>query len=86
VKYQTSRRNNPEDSHLQTRRRENLKSDLTAAIYNSWASTQGNSLVRFDYPAFTVLCSALSAINTESTEYKVSWLWGTEHKTMNISL
>jgi hypothetical protein len=24
--YQTTRRNNPEDSHLQTRRRENLKS------------------------------------------------------------
>jgi hypothetical protein len=26
--YQTTRRNNPEDSHLQTRRRENLKSRL----------------------------------------------------------
>jgi hypothetical protein len=26
--YQTSRRNNPEDSHLRTRRREDLKSDL----------------------------------------------------------
>jgi hypothetical protein len=27
--YQTARRNNPEDSHLRTRRRENLKSHLT---------------------------------------------------------
>jgi hypothetical protein len=27
--YQTTRRNNPEDSHLHTRRRENLKSNLT---------------------------------------------------------
>jgi hypothetical protein len=26
--YQTTRRNNPEDSHLYTRRRENLKSGL----------------------------------------------------------
>jgi hypothetical protein len=26
--YQTTRRNNPEDSHLHTRRRENLKSHL----------------------------------------------------------
>jgi hypothetical protein len=26
--YQTTRRYNPEDSHLHTRRRENLKSDL----------------------------------------------------------
>jgi hypothetical protein len=26
--YQTTRRNNPQDSHLHTRRRENLKSDL----------------------------------------------------------
>jgi hypothetical protein len=32
--YQTTRRNNPEDSHLQTRRRENLKShrDLKVVI------------------------------------------------------
>jgi hypothetical protein len=27
--YQTTRRNNPEDSHLHTRRRENLKSHIT---------------------------------------------------------
>jgi hypothetical protein len=27
--YQTTRSNNPEDSHLRTHRRENLKSDLT---------------------------------------------------------
>jgi hypothetical protein len=27
--YQTARRNNPEDSHLHTRRRENLKSQMS---------------------------------------------------------
>jgi hypothetical protein len=30
--YQTTRCNNPEDSHLQTRRRENLKSHIRIAI------------------------------------------------------
>jgi hypothetical protein len=31
--YQTTRRNNPEDSHLHTRRRENIKSHLTTWLY-----------------------------------------------------
>jgi hypothetical protein len=31
--YQTSRRNNPEDSYLHTRRRENLKSSSDAACF-----------------------------------------------------
>jgi hypothetical protein len=30
--YQTTRRNNPEDSHLHTRRRENLKSHFITAV------------------------------------------------------
>jgi hypothetical protein len=30
--YKTTRRNNPEDSHLHTRRRENLKSHITACL------------------------------------------------------
>jgi hypothetical protein len=37
--YQTTRRYNPEDSHLHTHRRENLKSYLTFQVYwqgNSW--------------------------------------------------
>jgi hypothetical protein len=32
VNYQTTRRNNPEDSHLHTRRRENLKFDNNILI------------------------------------------------------
>jgi hypothetical protein len=30
--YQTARRNNPEDSHLHTRRRENLKSHFSLLV------------------------------------------------------
>jgi hypothetical protein len=30
--YQTTRRNNPEDSHLHTRRRENLKSHVSVSF------------------------------------------------------
>jgi hypothetical protein len=32
--YQTTRRNNPEDSHLYTRRRENLKCHHRIVIYS----------------------------------------------------
>jgi hypothetical protein len=32
--YQTTRRNNPEDSHLHTRRRENLKSHKIIKVYS----------------------------------------------------
>jgi hypothetical protein len=31
--YQTTRRNNPEDSHLHTRRRENMKSHFPSADF-----------------------------------------------------
>jgi hypothetical protein len=34
--YQTTRRNNPEDSHLHTQRRENLKSHLLLYICNRY--------------------------------------------------
>jgi hypothetical protein len=33
--YQTTQRYNPEDSHLRTHRRENLKSDLCVSIFLS---------------------------------------------------
>jgi hypothetical protein len=33
--YQTTRRNNPEDSHLYTRRRENLKSHMHYGVHKS---------------------------------------------------
>jgi hypothetical protein len=40
--YQTTRRNNPEDSHLHTRHRENLKShpDILAYLKNTNAGTK----------------------------------------------
>jgi hypothetical protein len=37
--YQTTRRNNPEDSHFHTRRRENLKSHKSKTDFrNTWIS------------------------------------------------
>jgi hypothetical protein len=36
--YQTTRRNNPEDSHLHTRRRENLKSHFIICVHIKWTS------------------------------------------------
>jgi hypothetical protein len=36
--YQTTRRNNPEDSHLHTRRRENLKSHIIISNFKAWAN------------------------------------------------
>jgi hypothetical protein len=33
--YQTTRRYNPEDSHLRTNRRENLKSYFSSALYTN---------------------------------------------------
>jgi hypothetical protein len=40
--YQTTRRYNPEDSHLRTQRRENLKSYLTTQIFKQ-VSTQSST-------------------------------------------
>jgi hypothetical protein len=34
--YQTTRRNNPEDSNCRTRRRENLKSHKKKSLYNPY--------------------------------------------------
>jgi hypothetical protein len=34
--YQTTRRTNPEDSHLHTRRRENLKSQIMFSVCAEW--------------------------------------------------
>jgi hypothetical protein len=36
--YQTTRRYNPEDSHLRTHRRENLKSYFEKSLYEIWGS------------------------------------------------
>jgi hypothetical protein len=36
--YQTTLCNNPEDSHLDTRRRENLKSHLRETLHNFFSS------------------------------------------------
>jgi hypothetical protein len=41
--HQTTRRNNPEDSHLRTRRRENLKSHLVNLYEETTFATFGNS-------------------------------------------
>jgi hypothetical protein len=38
--YQTTRRYNPEDSHLHTHRRENLKSYLKKSVYSALAVGQ----------------------------------------------
>jgi hypothetical protein len=40
--YQTTGRNFPEDSHLHTRRRENLKSQLCFLIAENFQNTEGN--------------------------------------------
>jgi hypothetical protein len=43
--YQTIRRNNPEDSHLHTRRRENLKSHKSFETSNLWPFGKKNTKI-----------------------------------------
>jgi hypothetical protein len=42
--YQTTRRNNPEDSHVHTRRRENLKSHEISLLRTTTSSLLGTGL------------------------------------------
>jgi hypothetical protein len=55
--YQTTRRNNPEDSHLHTRRRENLKSYQYTSV--SSCLHQGAPCVLCNADFFTQLVNAL---------------------------
>jgi hypothetical protein len=47
--YQTTRRNNPEDSHLYTRRRENLKSKNVLLYYYSFGHKFSELFTLFCY-------------------------------------
>jgi hypothetical protein len=52
--YQTTRRNNPEDSHLNTRRRENLKPDDYHYSLNSKISKATAHIVHYQINKITV--------------------------------
>jgi hypothetical protein len=48
--YQTTRRNNPEDSHLHIRRRENLKSHCLCTVTTDFVSRKADTQNAFSGP------------------------------------
>jgi hypothetical protein len=79
--HQTTRRNNPEDSHLHTRRRENLKSHQEIVCYYG----TGRFITVFTKALRRTLVSAslISALHSKHTKSKTILILVTEMNMIN---
>jgi hypothetical protein len=82
--YQTTRRNNPEDSHLYIRRRENLKSYLISQILDT-IFTQ-NKVAKYAYNYFDFKVINTICIPQKICIFRWAQLWANLHLEEGINI